>query len=45
VTREDRIMNEYVRGSMGVTSIVDKTRENRLGWFGHIMRRKKIRKP
>jgi hypothetical protein len=30
VTREDRIMNEYVRGSIGVASIVDKMRENGL---------------
>jgi len=37
VTREDRIRNEYVRGCIGVSSIVDKTRENRLRWFGHVM--------
>lgn len=28
--RENRIGNEYVRGSIGVVSIVDKMRENRL---------------
>jgi len=39
VTREDRIRNEYVRGSVRVMSIVDKMRENRLRWFGHIMKR------
>ena len=39
VTREDRIKNEYVRGSIGVASIVDKMRENRLRWLGHVMRR------
>ena len=30
VTSEDRIKNKYVRGSIGVASIVDKMRENRL---------------
>jgi len=30
VTREDRIRNEYIRGSIGVASIVDKMRENML---------------
>ena len=30
VTREDRIRNEYIRGNIGVASIVDKLRENRL---------------
>jgi len=40
VTREDRIRNEYARGGMGVASIVNKMRENRLRWFGHVMRRK-----
>jgi len=30
VTREDRIRNKYVRGSIGVVSIVDRMRENRL---------------
>jgi hypothetical protein len=39
VTREDRIRNEYVRGSIGVAPIGDKMRENRLRWFGHVMRR------
>jgi hypothetical protein len=38
VTREDRIRNEYVRGSIGVASIVDKIRENRLKLCGHIIR-------
>ncbi|KAL4104536.1 hypothetical protein QTP88_019831 [Uroleucon formosanum] len=41
VTREDRIKNEYVRGSIGVASIVDKMRENRLRWLGHVMKREK----
>jgi hypothetical protein len=35
VTRDYRIRDEYVRGSIGVASIEDKIRENRLGWFGH----------
>lgn len=39
MTRKDRIRNGYVRGSIGVISIVDKVRENRLRWFGHVMRR------
>ena len=39
VTREDRIRNEYIRGSIGVSSIVEKMRENRLRWFGHVRRR------
>jgi len=39
VTREDRIRNKYVRGSIGVASIVDYIRENKLRWFGHVMRR------
>jgi nonsense-mediated mRNA decay protein 3 len=39
VSREDRIKNEYVRGSIGVASILDKMRDNRLRWFGHVMRR------
>jgi len=30
VTREDRIRNKYVRGSICVVSIVEKMRENRL---------------
>jgi len=40
VTKEDRIKNEYVSGSIGVVPIVDKMRENRLKWFGHLMRRR-----
>jgi hypothetical protein len=28
ITREDRIRNEYVRGSINVVSIVDKMRKN-----------------
>jgi hypothetical protein len=43
VTREDRIRNEYVRGSIGVVLIVNKIRENRLRWFGHVMRREETK--
>jgi len=43
VTREDRIRNEYVRGSIGVASIVAKMRENRLGGLV-MLREEKIRK-
>ena len=39
VTREHKIRNEYIRGSIGVASIVDKLRENRLRWLGHVLRR------
>ena len=39
VTREDKIRNKYIRGSIGVASIVDKMRENRLRWLGHVLRR------
>jgi len=38
-TRRNLIRNEYVRGCIGVAMIVDKTRENRLRWFAHFMRR------
>jgi len=30
LTREDKIRNKYVRGSIGVALIVDKMRKNRL---------------
>jgi len=38
LTREDGIRNECVRGSIGLASMVDKMRENRLLRFGHMMR-------
>jgi hypothetical protein len=41
VTRGDR--DEYVRGSIGVASMVDNMRENRLRWFGHVMRREETK--
>jgi len=39
MTKEDRIRNKYVGDSIGVALIVDKMRQNRLGWFGYVMRR------
>jgi len=39
MTREDRIRNEYIGRSIGVTLIVDKMRENKLRWFGHVIRK------
>jgi len=38
VTREDRIRNEYVKGSIGVASIADNMRENRFRWFSRFKR-------
>jgi hypothetical protein len=44
VTKENRIIirNEYVRCSIGVASIVNKIRENRLRLLEHVIRREKI---
>ena len=39
VTREDRIRNEYVRGSTKVVEISKKIQEGRLRWYGHLLRR------
>jgi len=42
------IRNKYVRGNIGVTSIVNKLRDNILRRFGHVMRRensKTVRTP
>lgn len=33
------IRNEYIRGSLGIVSIKNKTEENCVRWFGHIYRR------
>ncbi|KAH0755077.1 hypothetical protein KY290_025347 [Solanum tuberosum] len=38
-TRSDRIRNEVIREKVGVASVVDKLREARLRWFGHVKRR------
>lgn len=37
VMREDKITNELVRSNLGVVLIVDKMKENRQWWIGHIM--------
>jgi len=34
-------MSRYIRGSIGVASIVDKMREDWLKWLGHVLRREK----
>ncbi|XP_063382204.1 uncharacterized protein LOC134668693 [Cydia fagiglandana] len=39
VTLLDRIRNEYIRGSFGVAPIIDKAKEKRLRWYGHVQRR------
>lgn len=39
VTRNDRIRNTYVSGSIGDASIVEKIRDNRLRWFRHVIRK------
>ncbi|KAM3236851.1 hypothetical protein P3L10_011880 [Capsicum annuum] len=39
LTRGDRVRNEVIREKVGVTSVEDKMREGKLGWFEHVMRR------
>lgn len=39
VTRMDRIRNETIRETLGVSSVSDKMRQNRLRWFGHVYRK------
>ena len=39
VTREDRIRNEYIRGSTKVIEVSKKVQEGRLRWYGHLLRR------
>lgn len=42
VTRIEMIRNEYnMKGSIGVISIVENIRKNRLRWFGDVLRREK----
>ncbi|KAG5581032.1 hypothetical protein H5410_051659 [Solanum commersonii] len=38
-TRSDKIRNEVIWEEVGVASVVDKLREARLRWFGHVKRR------
>ncbi|KAG5595319.1 hypothetical protein H5410_036551 [Solanum commersonii] len=38
-TRSDKIRNEVIREKVGVAPVVDKLREARLRWFGHVRRR------
>ncbi|XP_070008151.1 uncharacterized protein [Nicotiana sylvestris] len=38
-TRLDKIMNEVIRGKVGMTPMKDKMWETRLRWFGHVKRR------
>ncbi|XP_045492918.1 uncharacterized protein LOC123700390 [Colias croceus] len=39
VTRLDKVRNEYIRGSFKVAPISEKLTEQRLRWYGHVMRR------
>ena len=39
VTRMDKIRNEYIRGTAQVGRFGEKTREARLRWFGHVLRK------
>lgn len=41
--RDDRIKNKYVKISIGTASVVEKVRENRLSWFGYVMREDKLK--
>lgn len=39
VTKMDKTRNDYIRGSLGLTNIAGKIRENRLRWYRHVERR------
>lgn len=36
---EDKIRNSNISNSIGLASIVDKIKENRLRWLGHVIKR------
>src|SRR5215469_6390360 len=38
ITRKDRCRNDWVRESLGVADVGDKIAENRMRWYGYIMR-------
>ena len=38
-TKRDKVRNENIHIKIGVASIEEKMRENRLQWFGHVRRR------
>ena len=38
-TRKDKIRNEYIRSTVKVEWLGMKMREDRLRWYGHVMRR------
>ena len=38
-TQRDKVRNEDIRTKIGVASIEEKMRENRLRWFDHVRRR------
>lgn len=39
MTNKKKIRNVYIKVSIGVASIIEKTRENRLRYLGHVLRR------
>ena len=39
VTRMDKTRNEYIRGTAQVGRFGEKTREVRLRWYGHVVRK------
>ena len=39
VTRKDKIRNEYIRSTVMVEWLGMKMRDERLRWYGHVMRR------
>ncbi|KAG5618270.1 hypothetical protein H5410_018094, partial [Solanum commersonii] len=43
-TRSDKIRNEVIREKVGVASVVDKLREARPKWFGHVKRQEPQRR-